>query len=117
MQGFIPSKVRALSWERVHVRMRPNWGGMPLVRPLSRKDISTREPFDRDGRLQVDQLALFRWPVFQAVEAKMSPILLHRRNQSHRISGWNFNGQSVEGDTAMPKSTYFVQECPTCGRS
>ncbi|MBX3412856.1 MAG: hypothetical protein KF708_09225 [Pirellulales bacterium] len=25
-------------------------------------------------------------------------------------------GQSVVGDTAMSKSTYFVQECPTCGR-
>ena len=23
----------------------------------------------------------------------------------------------VEGDTAMSKSTYFVQECPTCGRN
>jgi len=26
-------------------------------------------------------------------------------------------GQTVEGDTDMAKSTYFVQECPTCGRA
>ena len=26
-------------------------------------------------------------------------------------------GQAVEGDTEMANMTYFVQECPTCGRT
>jgi lysine biosynthesis protein LysW len=27
------------------------------------------------------------------------------------------SGQTVEGDTAMIKPVYYMQECPTCGRT
>src|SRR6516225_8111689 len=37
-------------------------------------------------------------------------------------TGWPVHGRlrgvpPVAGDTVMPRSTYFVQECPTCGRN
>jgi predicted RNA-binding Zn-ribbon protein involved in translation (DUF1610 family) len=50
-------------------------------------------------------------------DKKSAAILLNPLDRSHTISGWIAIGQSVEGDTVMSKSTYFVQECPTCGRS
>jgi hypothetical protein len=30
---------------------------------------------------------------------------------------WNVGEAPVAGDAAMPRNTYFVQECPTCGRN